>query len=173
MILFIRNLTQNRLAWLALFGTTLFLEGCAMVFQHVLGLNPCVMCIYQRVALLGIMGGSLIGLINPKMFIFRWAGLLVWAYSSVRGLQLALQHTDLQLNPSPFNTCDFFVNFPQWLPLQDWAPWFFQATGDCSDVVWQFLGWSMPQWLIVAFGLYALASFIIIAGNLVKGKCCG
>lgn len=173
MILFIRNLTRNRLAWLILFATTLFLEGCALFFQHVLGYQPCVMCIYQRVAVFGIMAGSLIGLINPNVFVFRWAGLLVWAYSSVRGLQLALQHTDIQLHPSPFNTCDFLVNFPQWLPLQNWVPWLFNPTGECSDIDWLFLGWTMPQWLIIAFGIYALVSFIIIAGNLVKGKCCG
>ncbi|NCB60080.1 MAG: disulfide bond formation protein B, partial [Gammaproteobacteria bacterium] len=63
MIAFIRKLTQNRIAWAVLFGSTLFLELCAMVFQHVMGLQPCVLCIYQRVAVLGIMAASIIGFI--------------------------------------------------------------------------------------------------------------
>jgi disulfide bond formation protein DsbB len=106
------------IAWAILLGSTLFLELCGMFFQHVMGLQPCVMCIYQRVAILGIMAGAAIGFINPKNFFLRWSGLLVWAYSSVQGLQLALRHTDIQLHPSPFNTCDLFVTFPrQELPL--------------------------------------------------------
>ncbi len=172
MIAFIRTITHNRTAWAILFGSTLFLELCAMFFQYVMGLQPCVLCIYQRVAVLGIMAGSAIGFVNPRNIILRWSGLLLWAYSSVRGLQLALQHTDLQLHPTPFNTCDLFITFPQWLPLNHWMPWFFNATGECSDIQWQFLSWTMPQWLIVAFGLYTLSSFIVIAGNLIKGRCC-
>ena len=170
---FIRNITQSRTAWGILLGSTLFFELCGMVFQHVMGLQPCVMCIYQRVAILGIMAGALIGFINPRNWILRWTGLLIWAYSSIEGLRLALRHTDLQLNPSPFNTCDLFVTFPQWLPLDRWMPWFFNATGDCAELQWQFLSWTMPQWLIVSFGIYAIISFIIIAGNLIKGRCCG
>ncbi|NCB59990.1 MAG: disulfide bond formation protein B, partial [Gammaproteobacteria bacterium] len=76
--------------------------------------------------------------------------------------------TDIQLHPSPFNTCDLFVTFPQWLPLNQWMPWFFNGTGDCSEIQWQFLTWTMPQWLIVAFGIYVACSFIIISGNLIK-----
>ena len=170
MITFIRKMTQNRAAWALLLGSTLFLELCAMVFQHVMGLQPCVLCIYQRVAVLGIMAGAVIGFINPKNVFLRWFGLLLWAYSSVQGLQIALKQTDIQLHPSPFNTCDLFVTFPQWLPLNKWMPWFFNGTGDSSEIQWQFLTWTMPQWLIVAFGIYVACSFIIISGNLIKGK---
>ncbi len=170
MITFIRKMTQNRAAWALLLGSTLFLELCAMVFQHVMGLQPCVLCIYQRVAVLGIMAGAVIGFINPKNVFLRWFGLLLWAYSSVQGLQIALKQTDIQLHPSPFNTCDLFLTFPQWLPLNQWMPWFFNGTGDCSEIQWQFLTWTMPQWLIVAFGIYVACSFIIISGNLIKGK---
>ncbi len=173
MIQFIRRITQHRAAWGILFGTTLFLELCALIFQHIMGLQPCVMCIYQRIAIIGIMGGALIGFMNPRNFALRWSGLVLWCYSAIEGLQLALRHTDIQLNPSPFNTCDLFVTFPSWLPLDHWFPWFFKATGECSDIQWQFLSWTMPQWLIVAFGIYVVSSFTIIAGNLIKGRCCG
>ncbi len=95
MISFIRTITYNRTAWAILFGSTLFLELCAMFFQYVMGLQPCVLCIYQRVAVLGIMAGVAIGFLNPHNIILRWSGLVLWAYSSVQGLQLALQHTNL------------------------------------------------------------------------------
>lgn len=129
-----------------------------------MGLPPCVMCIYERVAMFGIVGATLIGVINPQFGLLRWSGLALWGYSAYQGLVLSLEHVNYQLNPSPFNTCDIFVNFPTWLPLNEWAPWLFEATGDCSDIVWQFLGLSMPQWLVIIFGgnLIALA-FIVIS----------
>ncbi len=174
MIAYIRHITKLRSAWLVLFSTALFLELCAMFFQHVLGYQPCVMCIYQRTAVFGIMCAGLLGALNPNQVVLRWMSISLWAVSSVKGLQLALKHTDLQMNPSPFNTCDLFVDF--WSPfasIPKILPWFFQATGDCGDVSWTFLSWTMPHWLIPIFFLYMTISFVIIAGNFIKGKCCG
>ncbi len=37
------------------------LECAALYFQHVMKLQPCVMCVYERVALLGIMVAGLVG----------------------------------------------------------------------------------------------------------------
>ncbi len=51
---------------------------------------------------------------------------------------LAIEHVNYQFNPSPFATCDLFVTFPAWAPLNQWAPNLFEAYGDCSKVVWQF-----------------------------------
>lgn len=174
MIAYIRRITQLRRSWFLLFGSAFFLEACAMVFQHVLGFQPCVMCIYQRTAVFGIMLAGLLGSIYPRSLILRWCALIIWGVASVKGLQLALKHTDLQLNPSPFNTCDLFVDFPGVLSsLPKAIPWFFQATGECSDTSWQFLSWTMPQWLIPIFAVYMVVCFIIISGNFIKGKCCG
>lgn len=43
--------------------TAFTLELVALWFQHVMLLRPCVMCIYERCALLGIMFAGLIGAI--------------------------------------------------------------------------------------------------------------
>ncbi len=81
-------------------------EACALYFQHVMMLAPCVMCIYERVAMMGIGGAAIIGLIAPNNALFRWLGLIGWGLSSYKGLMLAMQHVDYQFNPSPFATCD-------------------------------------------------------------------
>lgn len=44
--------------------TAFTLELVALWFQHVMLLRPCVMCIYERCALLGIMFAGLIGAIG-------------------------------------------------------------------------------------------------------------
>ena len=81
---------------------------------------------------------------------------------------LALEHVDYQFNPSPFATCDLFVTFPDWAPINQWAPWLFEAYGDCSEVVWQFLGLSMPQWLAVIFAGNLVALALITIAQFVK-----
>lgn len=158
--------SRNRLSWLLLLLVILALELCALYFQHVMMLAPCVMCIYERVAMFGIGIAAIIGMINPKNTLLRVVGLAGWLISSLKGLLLALEHVDYQFNPSPFKTCDIFVNFPDWAPLNQWAPWLFEAYGDCSKIVWQFLDLSMPQWLVIIFGISLVMSLLFSAVQL-------
>ncbi len=66
MLQFFNRCSQGRGAWLLLALTALVLELAALYFQHVMLLQPCVMCIYERVALFGILGASLLGALAPK-----------------------------------------------------------------------------------------------------------
>ena len=172
MIAFLRHIACQRWAWGLLAASALFLELCALFFQHILGLHPCVMCIYERIATLGVLTAGLIGMVNPQKWYLRWSALLLWGFSAFRGLQLALQHVDYQINPSPFNVCSPYADFPSWLPLDTWVPWLFFPDGDCSEISWQFLGLSMPQWLVAIFAAYLLVATVVMIGNLVKGRCC-
>ena len=115
-------------------------------------------------------GAALVGLIAPNNTWVRWLGLVAWGASAYKGLMLALEHVDYQFNPSPFATCDLFVTFPDWAPINQWAPWLFEAYGDCSEVVWQFLGLSMPQWLAVIFAGNLVALALITIAQFVKEK---
>ncbi|KOO03684.1 disulfide bond formation protein DsbB [Vibrio nereis] len=166
----IKAFSQGRLSWLLLLIFVLFFEACALFFQHVMMLSPCVMCIYERVAMLGIGGAAIIGLIAPNNPVFRWLGLAAWGASAYKGLELSMQHVDYQFNPSPFATCDLFVTFPDWAPINQWAPWMFEAYGDCSEIVWQFLTLSMPQWLVVIFAANLAALAIIVLSQFAKSK---
>lgn len=166
----IKQFSQGRFAWLLLFGLIVALELCALFFQHGMGLAPCVMCIYERIAMLGVAAAALIGAINPRIAVLRWLGLAAWGGSAYKGLMLSLEHVDYQFNPSPFYTCDLFVQFPDWAPLNQWAPWMFEAYGDCSKIVWQFLTLSMPQWLVVIFAANLLALGVIVLSQFAKNK---
>ena len=166
----LNTFSKTRLAWLLLLLSVIFFEASALFFQHVMQLSPCVMCIYERVAMFAVGGAALIGLIAPSNSLVRWLGLTSWGISAYKGLILALEHVDYQFNPSPFATCDLFVTFPDWAPINKWAPWLFEAYGDCSEVVWQFLGLSMPQWLVVIFAGNLIALAAIIIAQFVKEK---
>ena len=170
MLSFLQNLPQKRVAWLLLAASALILELCALYFQHVLNLAPCVMCVYERLVIVGLLFAGLLGAIAPKNRGIALVAFSLWAYSAVRGLLLAIEHVNYQLHPSPFVTCDFFPNFPSWAPLHQWMPWMFNPTGDCSDVSWTMLGYSMPQWLIFAFALYIIAFVLVTISLLLPRK---
>ena len=172
MIEYLRRIASHRLAWGLLAASAFALELCALFFQHVLGLHPCVMCIYERIALLGVLTAGLLGMVAPERWYLRWSAMLLWGYSAFWGLKLALKHVDYQVNPSPFNVCEGFVDFPSWAPLDQWVPWLFFPDGDCSEISWQFLSFSMPQWLIAIFAAYLLVFVVVAIGNLIKGRCC-
>lgn len=166
----IKQFSESRLSWLLLLLSIVAFELCALYFQHVMMLAPCVMCIYERVAMVGVGAAGIIGMLNPKNLIVRWLGFAVWGASAYKGLTLAMQHVDYQFNPSPFATCDIFVTFPTWAPLHKWAPWMFNAYGDCSKVVWEFVGLSMPQWLVIIFAGMLAALGVVIASQFAKPK---
>jgi len=165
-----KNLSKQRWPWLLLAASALSFELCALFFQHVMKLDVCVMCVYERIAVLGIFFTGLIGAIAPQNLFIRLSAFLSWIITAICGLRLAIEHTNYQLHPSPFNTCDFIPNFPSWLPLHQWVPWFFNPTGDCADIVWKFLDYSMPQWLIVSFSVYITIFVVVAIGAILPKK---
>jgi len=166
MFTFLNQMTTKRRTWLALAATAIGLEFTALYFQYVMGLSPCVMCIYQRTAILGIAIAGLVGAIAPQQFVCRLAAYGIWGYSSIKGLLIALEHVNIQVTQSPFFSCDFRPNFPQWLMLDEWIPFFFRADGDCADISWMFLGWSMSQWMVVVFGAFIAALTVVVVNRL-------
>ena len=166
MLDFLNRHTTQRTAWLALLGVAVAFELTALFFQHVMGLAPCVMCIYQRSAMLGIAGAAMLGAIAPGNLVVRWLAFAGWGYSAVNGLLLALEHVEMQTNPSPFFSCEFRPSFPGGMPLDEWLPGFFEATGDCSEISWMFLGYSMSQWMIFIFASFIAALALVVLNRL-------
>ncbi|MFC0117043.1 disulfide bond formation protein DsbB [Pseudoalteromonas xiamenensis] len=170
----LKTLPYERKAWLILALTAFLLECCALYFQYGMGLEPCIMCIYQRTAVLGLLAAGLLGAVNPDNLGCRIVGFATWGISSIWGFQIAREHIAMQNTDDPFAfTCDRFPNFPEFMPLHEWLPNFFAATGDCGNIDWMFVGLSMPGWMEILFAFYS-ALFIAVLGfhlfNLKKAK---
>lgn len=97
MLKFFKTLSVQRTGWLLLVISALALEGTALYFQYGMELQPCVMCIYERVALFGIAFAGIVGLIAPRFLVFRLLALLIAFFSTVKGLLISLKHVDYQL----------------------------------------------------------------------------
>ncbi|WP_240778679.1 disulfide bond formation protein DsbB [Shewanella sp. SNU WT4] len=160
--------SHSRRSWAILGLTALALEITALFFQYGLGLTPCVMCVYIRLAVFGIGVAALINIIYPVRTV-RIVGGLLWLVSAGWGLQIATELVAIQSDPSPFATCDFLPNFPSFMPLHDWFPAVLMPTGMCTDSVWSMLGLSMAQWMQVCFSLYLIA-WVIMAKPLYRAN---
>lgn len=159
---------ELKLAWRTLFLSALGLVLTALYFQHVMDLQPCIKCIYQRTAVFGILVSSLL----PSIWqngMSRLVGFVGWGVASIWGFLIAHEHVDILFAANPFFAiCDIVPNFPAFMPLHEWIPAVFGATGDCSENSWQFVGMGMAEWMRIIFASYALAWAVILMIRVVK-----
>lgn len=164
---YLSNLSTNKTAWMLLSLSAILLELSALFFQYGLKLEPCIMCIYQRVAIWGIFIAGVVGTYSCKYIAGRFFALGSWGVGAIWGLLLAVEHHDIQTSTMSFLfSCEFTPNFPQWLPLHQWLPFLFEASGDCGDIDWQFFGYSMPQVMILVFAIYTAALTCVLFSQL-------
>lgn len=158
------NFSLSKLSWLLLLAASSFCLAASIFFQHVLSLNPCVMCIQERMFLIGLWFVGLSGFFFKNCIYMRGVILGGWLLASVGGLRIAVQHLLLQLNPSIFTTCAAQVSFPASLPLHEWFPSIFMAYGACEESVWDFAGLTMVQWVVALFAINTALSltFVIV-----------
>ncbi len=165
------KITHLRTAWMLLAVSALGLELCALYFQYVLHLEPCVLCVYERSAVALIFFAGIVGLINPSSGLLRLAGYTFWAGGTIWGLYLSIRHSGIQMGLiKDAASCDFIANFPAWLQLDQWIPWIFNPTGYCEDVQWQFLGMSMPQSMIMVNLIYLIVFILVMRSEYRQAK---
>lgn len=164
------NWAERKWAWGLLLFSALILELSALYFQYGMDLKPCIMCIYQRTAVVGVMLAAFLPLIVNNVMT-RLVGFAAWGVSAIWGLLIAIEHVDLQNNSNPFfASCEIVPNFPAFMPLHHWLPKMFAATGDCGDIDWVFMDMTMPQWMIVIFSIYSVLFGLILFSRLVTKK---
>lgn len=168
---FLSQLSTNKRAWQLLMISALIFELIALYFQYGMGLAPCIMCIYQRNAIWGIFFAGLVGSLGCQYFIARLLAYGLWITSSVWGLLIALEHVEMQTASNPFLfSCEIVPNFPSWAPLHEWIPMLFEASGDCGKIDWQFLGFSMPEVMILIFAGFGIALALVLTASLQKKR---
>ena len=128
----------------------------ALYGQFQLGLLPCPLCIFQRVAFaaLGVVF-LLAGLHAPARAGARrgWGVLALLAAAvgaAIAGRHVWLQHLPADQVPSCGPGLDWMM---QTMPVAGVLREVFTGSGECASVDWTFLGLSMPAWSLVWFTL--------------------
>jgi len=132
-----------------------------LYLQHVVGLNPCPMCIVQRYALIGVALIALVGSRLRKPGAMAVFGVLL-ALKAGFGAFVAARQSWLQWYPPEIVTCgrDFY-GMVENFPINRAIPMIFKGSGDCTKVDWTFLGGSIANWSFVAFVVFALVGLTI------------
>ncbi|MCO4811133.1 MAG: disulfide bond formation protein B [Gammaproteobacteria bacterium] len=153
------TIPNRRLLNLAGFFTCAGMMGFALYAQHILLLDPCPLCIIQRVATISLgLVFLLAALHNPGGVGSKVYGVLVMITAGF-GVGVASWHVRLQNLPADdIPSCgpgfEYIVdNFP----LSDALGMIFKGSGECAEVVWRLLGLSMPTWVIIGLGGLGIA----------------
>lgn len=143
----------HRFACLLGFLVCAGLVAYALYAQHGLGLEPCPLCIFQRIA---VMATGLIFLVaalhGPGRLGQRVYSVLAFTAAAV-GAGIAGHHVRLQSQPQELvASCgpglDYMLDT---FPLSQVLAMVFQGRGECSEIDWTFLGLSMPSWTMICF----------------------
>lgn len=130
------------------------LVGFALYNQYVDYLDPCPLCIIQRVVFMAMGAVALLAALhNPGQTgqrIYAWLLVLVASIgASIAGRHIWLQNLPADEVPECGPGLNYMLdNFP----LTEVFSTVLRGSGSCAEVVWSFLGMSMPMW---TFAWYA------------------
>ena len=157
----IKNLFSGKsgyiLGSIACFATV----ALALVIQTKYNLEPCPLCITQRMFFIGLGVLFLIGAFVKPASILQKILAALQVLTAMGGAGWAIRHWYLQAHKGEI-IADCGVGFDYMFenfPLKKMFTLIFKGTGDCAVIDWAFLGLTLPQLALitfVAFGVYAV-----------------
>jgi disulfide bond formation protein DsbB len=134
----------------------------ALYAQYGLGLEPCPLCIFQRVTLIAL------GLVFLAAALQNPGGGGRYVYAALAGLAalataaLATRHLYIQSQPpGSINSCGAPLQVMlQYSPFTEVVRKVLTGGGECSQINWTFAGVAMPAWVLVAALVLGLAGVL-------------
>ena len=154
------NLPSRRVLNLAAFLVCAGMMAFALYAEHKLFMDPCPLCVFQRISVIGIgIAFLLLAIHDPGAGWARRIYLGFLGLAAAGGVIVAGRHVWLQsLPPDKVPSCGpglgyMLDNFP----FADALKMVFTGSGECAEVDWSLLGLSMPAWVLVSvIGLAAV-----------------
>ena len=157
------NLPDNRTINLWMASACAALIAIAVFyFQNHLGLEPCYLCITQRVFVIAVaVICAIAALHNPGQKGQRtYAGLSIGTAALggyFSGKQLWLQSLPEDQVPACGIPVDYLFDS---FSASEAISMLLRGDGNCAEVQWQLLGLSMPAWVMLAFVGFAAAGLV-------------
>jgi len=155
---------RPRIVFLAIFCIGAGLLGFGYYLQYMKGLEPCPLCVFQRVCFMLLAATAVIATLhNPAMLGARLYAALasMFAIGGVvfAGRQVWLQHLPADKVPA----CGFGLDhWLETLPLVEVMKKVFRGTGECANVDWTFLSLSIAEWSLLWFVLILMACLLVV-----------
>jgi disulfide bond formation protein DsbB len=153
------HIPSSRIVYLSLFIACGLLMAAALFMEHVMALEPCPLCIMQRVMVIatGVIA-LLAALHGPAKIGIQVYGALV-VTTAAGGAMLSMRQLWLQSLPADqVPSCgpglDYLLDV---FPLTEVLTMILSGDGSCAEVVWSLFGISIPGWTLAGFiGLIAI-----------------
>jgi protein dithiol:quinone oxidoreductase len=156
---------QRRLINLAGFAVCAGLLGYALYAQFAMGLDPCPLCIFQRIGILLLGLAFLAAALHHPRAGGRLAYAALIGLAALTTVAVAARHLYVQsLPPGSLPSCgaplSMLLKFtPVWQVIRK----VLTGSGECGQVNWRFLGLAMPAWVLI---WAALLGVIGVGANL-------
>ena len=162
----LKNLLSGRSGYLIGFAGCIGTVILALVIQTQYKLEPCPLCITQRMFFMGLGVLFLIGAFVKPASLMQKIFAALQVLTALGGAGWAIRHWYLQAHKGEIIAdcgvgCDYmFENFP----LKKMFTLIFKGTGDCAAIDWTFLGLTLPQLALITFvGFTVYALFLLKA----------
>jgi disulfide bond formation protein DsbB len=140
------------------------LMSYALYAQHVLLLNPCPLCILQRMAAIALGIVFAAAALHAPLGAGARVYAILGAVAALTGMGISGWHVRLQNLPPGEAPPACGAPFETIIDLNGWfggLAMIFQGSGECATIDWTFLGLSMPAWVFVWF--VALGALAVVA----------
>ncbi len=155
------NSLSARAAYATLAFISFGLIGVGLWLQHVVGLEPCPLCIFQRIAYFAVAFFALMAAWLSPGTASRWVGVLVLA-SALAGAGIAGRHVWLQMNPESLSCGPGLQTMLETFPLTDVLPKVFRGSGDCAEAGWTLIGLTIADWSLLWFVILSAATIVVL-----------
>lgn len=158
----INSMMQSRRAYILATLAGVAAMAYAYYLQLAKYMDPCPLCIFDRVFLVGlIITMAVAALHNPARNTQRFYAALMLVFCA-GGLTSSGRHVWLQHLPADqVPGCGPGLNYLlDAFPVTDVFRMVLQGSGECADINWQFLGFSLPEVTLMMF--LALTTFALI-----------
>ena len=144
---------STRMFFLTVMFSCIALMVFGLYLEYIQGLEPCPLCVFQRIAYILIGLIALIGAThNPKdLFLVIYKFLIIITAITgalIAGRQVWLQHLPAESVPECGPGLDYMLNV---FPLSDAIKMILSGSGECAEVQWRFIGFSIAEWSLIMF----------------------
>lgn len=130
--------------------------------QFVLHLEPCPLCIFQRIGVFALGVVFLIAALHDPAPLGRRVYAVLLALAALATIGIALRQLYIMsLPPDSVPACGASLDFMlKVFSLSEVLVKVLTGSGECAKVTWQFLGLAMPAWVLISaaalggFGLW-------------------
>jgi disulfide bond formation protein DsbB len=128
------------------------LFGYALYAQYHLLLEPCPLCMFERVAVVSLGVVLLLAAIPAgRQLVLRRTAALAVLVVGLAGAGIAAKHVYIQsLPPGKVPVCGATLDYMfEVFPVMDVLRKVLTGSGECAKIDWTFLGLAMPAWVLI------------------------